>query len=85
MKGPIEKMADIAIEANEVANDNSTKDEGKARANDISQAATEFVANKANCCEGDIWKPDLPNDGAVACSALGDPATVCAAQGEETE
>ena len=82
MKGPIEKMADIAIEANKVAEDDTTTGEGEARATDIAQAATEFVANKANCCDGDTWKADLPNDGAVACSALGDPATVCAAEEE---
>ena len=77
MKGPVEKMADIVEAADEVANDESTTGEGEARANDIAQAAADFVANKDNCCEDGGWKTDL-GDNAAACSALGDPATVCA-------
>ena len=56
MKGPVEKMADIVEAADEVANDETTTGEGEARANEIAQAAADFVANKDNCCEDGGWK-----------------------------
>lgn len=85
MKGPVEKMADIAIEANTVADDEKTTGEGKARATDIAQAAADFVANRDNCCDGTSWKSSLTGDVSDAtsqvakCQALGDESTVCAA------
>jgi len=82
MKGPIEKMADIAIEANEVADDETTTPEGEERARDVANAAADFVANRDNCCDDGAWKTDL-GDNAAACAALGEPATVCAAPANE--
>lgn len=78
MKGPVEKMADIAIEANTVADDETTTGEGQQRATAIADAAAAFVAEKDTCCKDETsWKDNL-GDNAAACSALGDPATVCA-------
>ena len=98
MKGPVEKMTEAAALLESAGGDCASKakqddctadaacewDDAAKACNDVAAQAA-FVANKANCCDGDAWKADLPNDESVACSALGEPATVCAAQGEETE
>ena len=83
MKGPVEKMADIAIEANEVAGDETTTDEGRGRADDIANAAADFVANRDNCCQDGGWKTNL-GDNSAACADLGAPETVCADPADTT-